>query len=164
MNNTLQVVQDKFIEGVARIANILGINSFDAKLYAFLYLSKDPKSLDEIAEALGVSKGNVSVKIRDLEKWGAVKNVWVKGSRKDFYQVELDIKNIFLNNMKSAIGKRINEFSVLLEDIKQILNSLEKDLNEEELELIASYKERFKKIEELKTLASTALVFAEKLL
>lgn len=164
MDNTLQVAQDKFIEGVARIANILGINSFDAKLYAYLYLNNEPRSLDEIAEALGVSKGNVSVNIRDLEKWGAVKNVWVKGSRKDFYQVEPDIKNIFLTNVKSAIGKRINEFSVLLEDFKEILKSMDGKLTEEEAQFLAIYKERIKNIEELKTLASTALVFAEKLL
>lgn len=164
MHKKLEIAQDKFIEGVARIGNILGINSFNAKLYAFLYLNNKPKSLDEITDALGVSKGNVSVNIRQLEKWGAVRNVWVKGSRKDFYQVNPDIKNVFLDNVKDAIRKRVDELSVLIEEFKQILETMDADTNEEDIVIIATYRDRLKKIVELKTMTSNLLSLAENFL
>jgi len=43
-----------------------------------------PLSLDTIVEKLKMSKGSVSLNIRELEKWDAVKKIWVNGTRKDF--------------------------------------------------------------------------------
>ena len=85
MSGKLEIAQDRFIEGISRMSDTFGLNRFVIQLYVLLYLRDKPLCLDEMADALGVSKGNVSVNIRELEKWGAVKNIWVKGSRKDYY-------------------------------------------------------------------------------
>ena len=100
MENNLEVARDKFIEGISRMGDAFGLNRFVIQLYAFLYLSGKPLSLDEIVEALGASKGNVSINIRELEKWGAVRNIWIKGSRKDYYEAETDVKKVFLNDAR----------------------------------------------------------------
>ncbi len=163
MDTNLERARDRFIEGVSRMSDMFGLNRFVIQLYVFLYLTGKTASLDEIAETLGVSKGNVSINIRELEKWGAVRKTWVKGSRKDYYEAEPDIKKVFSNKLKSAIQKRISEVSNLTADFDKNIRSTNDNLTEEDKILIKSYKERLKKIEELKNLASTALTIADKL-
>lgn len=150
MNSKLELAQNKFIEGIGRMSDTFGLNRFVAQMYALLYLNDKPLSLDEIVEALGASKGNVSINIRELEKWGAVKNVWIKGSRKDFYQADPDVKKVFLNKVRSAIQKRTAELSSLLEEFRQILESIDGNLPEEEAKVVATYTERLEKIKEIK--------------
>jgi len=150
MNNKLELAQNRFLDGVGRMCNTFGFNKFVAQLYAFLYLKAGPLSLDEIVDELGVSKGNVSVNIRELEKWGAVRHVWIKGSRKDFYEADKDIKKVFVNKIKSAIQKRNDEISNLLEEFSQILGSMDGDLNEEEKKLIVTYAEKLNHIKKMK--------------
>ena len=162
MNNKLEMAQDKFIEGIGKLAESFGLNKFIAQLYAVLYLSDRPLSLDELVDRLKASKGNISLNIRELENWGAVKNIWVKGSRKDYYEAEPDIRQVFANKLKSSMGKRISQVSEMIEEFKEIVDSADGELSEDEKKVVKSYKERLKKIEEMKNLASKALNIAEK--
>lgn len=164
MNNKLEVAQHKFIEHIGKLCDSFGFNKFVAQLYALLYLSDRPLSLDDIVERLRVSKGNISINIRELEKWGAVKNVWVRGSRKDFYEAELDIKKVIANKLKSGMQKRIQEVSNMSDEFKGIVKSAETELNDEEKKIAKVYEERLKKIDELKELALSTLSLAEKFL
>lgn len=164
MNHQFEAAQDRFIESIGKLCDSFGLNKCVAQLYAVLYLSDKPLSLDEMASGLKISKGNVSINIRELEKWGAVKSVWVKGSRKDYYEANLDIKSVILNKIRSGIQRRLGETSYMIEGFKDIIKSEGDGWTEEEKRMIKVYEERVKKIEELKSLASTALAFAEKIL
>lgn len=164
MDTKLEVARDKFIEGIGRMGDAFGLNRFVIQLYAFLYLAGKPLSLDEIAEALSVSKGNVSINIRELEKWGAVRNIWIKGSRKDYYEADAGVKKVLLNKIRSAIEKRISELSSLMVEFNKIIESNNRNLTEEEKNVANAYKEKLKPIKELSTLASNALKILDKLL
>lgn len=164
MNNKLESAQHKFIESIGKLCDSFGLNRFVAQLYAVLYLSDKPLSLDEMAERLKVSKGNVSVNIRELEKWGAVKNIWVKGSRKDYYEANLDVKKVIMNKLKSGIQHRMSEVQDMMDDFNRIVESADNELTDEEKQIAKVYNDRMKKIEELKALASNALSLADKLL
>jgi DNA-binding transcriptional regulator GbsR (MarR family) len=164
MKNGLEEIQNRFLESISRMSDDFGLNGFVAKLYGLLYLNAKPLSLDEIAEALGASKGNVSLNIRELENWGAVRKVWVKGSRKDYYEADPDIKKVLSNKLKSALEKRIIQISGMIEEFNSTIMKANGELNEEEKAIASGYLERLKKIEELKTMAATALAFANKLL
>lgn len=81
---------DIMIQGAGKVsAALLGmINRAGGQIYALLFISEEPLSLDEIAARLGISKSNVSVNIRMLEDYKLVRKVWVRGSRKDYYEAE----------------------------------------------------------------------------
>lgn len=164
MNNKLEAAQDRFIGSIGKMCDSFGLNRFIAQLYAVLYLSDKPLSLDDLVERLGVSKGSISLNIRELEKWGAVRNVWVKGSRRDFYEANLDVKKIIGNKIKAGIHKRASEVSNMLDEFNAIVQSANGELNEEEQKTARLYEERMKKIEELKTLAVSAVNLADKFL
>ncbi len=162
MNGKLEIAQDKFIESVGKLAASFGLNKFIAQLYAVLYLSNKPLSLDDLVERLVVSKGNISLNIRELEKWGAVKSVWIKGSRKDYYEANPDIKKVFSNKIKSAVEKRIGEVSNMITEFKGIVDSAEGELTADEKKMAKIFRERLKRIEEMESLASKAISIAEK--
>lgn len=89
-NKQLDQALDTFIEGAGKISSaLLGmVNKVGGQIYALLFLSSKPLSLDEIAEHLHVSKSNVSINIRILEEIHLVRKVWIKGSRRDYYSAE----------------------------------------------------------------------------
>ena len=84
MKKEIQQLQDDFIETVGELCASFSISRIVGQLYALLYINREPVSLDDMVERLNVSKGNVSVNIRILENWGAVRKAWIKGSRKNF--------------------------------------------------------------------------------
>jgi DNA-binding transcriptional regulator GbsR (MarR family) len=123
---------DRFIESAGKIsANMLGmVNKVGGQIYALLFLSREPLSLDEVAETLQVSKGNISVNIRLLEDFKLVKKVWVKGSRRDYYEANRDYPRKFLrgffDNLREGIDESIRlinrchiQFNEALGDLKK---------------------------------------------
>jgi len=164
MNGKLEIAQHKFIESIGKLCASFGLNKLVAQIYALLYLSDKILSLDDICEKLEISKGSVSMNIRELENWGAVRKIWVKGSRKDYYEVELDIKKVVVNKLKGSIQKRLSEITNMTEQFNSIVQSAKSELSEEEKGIARIYEERLKKIEDLKSLASTALTIADKLI
>ena len=164
MHNNLEIAQNKFIESIGKLAGSFGLNNFIAQLYAVLYLSDQPMSLDELVVRLKASKGNISLNIRELERWGAVKNVWVKGSRKDYYEAEPDIKKVVADKLKSGIHKRIGQVSDMISQFNELIGSSESEMGEEDKKIARTYREKLKKIEDMQSLASKAISLAEKLL
>lgn len=162
MHNKLELAQNKFIASIGTLSESFGLNQFIAQLYAVLYLSDKPLSLDELVEKLGASKGNISLNIRELEKWGAVRNVWVKGSRKDYYEAEPDVKKVAINKIKASVEKRIGQVSNMMEEFKELVRSSEGELSDEDKKIVKAYTEKLRKIEEMKNLATKALGIAEK--
>ena len=162
MDTKLTRAQDRFINYIASVCDDFGLNRFVAQLYGILYMNDKPLSLDDLAGRLGASKGNVSINIRELEKWGAVRKIWVKGSRKDFYEAELDVKKVISNKLKSSVAKRLIEVSSMLEEVRAIMDDGHAQMSEEEKKAARVYEARLKMIEELKKLASGVLALAEK--
>lgn len=158
MSSKLKEVEDIFVETLGKTADALGISRAVAQLYAVLYLSPRPLSLDEMAERLKVTKGSVSVNIRILDSWQAVRKVWERGSRKDYYVAELDIKKIIINKLKDGLNRRIGEIMDRIVKIEEILDSSNKNAgNQEEKKVFSTYKERIKKIKDLNNLANKSL-------
>lgn len=114
MNEKLMQAQDIFLSRMNQICSKFGLNNIMAQLYAILYLNPRPISLDDMVERLKISKGSASVNIRALERYGAVRKVWVKGSRKDYYEAELDISKVICERITSLIQGRLLEVADML--------------------------------------------------
>jgi DNA-binding transcriptional regulator GbsR (MarR family) len=83
--------QDIFIEGWGRMGGYWGINKVMAEIYAVLYLSDVPLSLEEMSQKLKTSRSNVSLNVRGLVELGVVNKVVIRGERKDYYNAESNI-------------------------------------------------------------------------
>ncbi len=63
-----------------------GFNRTVGQMHALLVVSKDPLSANDIAESLNISRGNVSMGLKELQSWGLVQMHHVPGDRKDYFK------------------------------------------------------------------------------
>src|SRR5207237_4612386 len=76
-----------FIEGMGAASATSGVLSqLQGRIFAVLFLEDHPLSLDDIAEALQLSKSNISINIRNLVEWHLVRRVSLPNSRMDHYE------------------------------------------------------------------------------
>lgn len=153
-------IEDLFVETAGELAESFSINRVVGQLYALLYISPMPVSLDEMTIRLKISKGSASVNIRILENWNAVKKIWVQGSRKDFYTAESDMMRIFLDRLHQGLSRRIALAKTRMKQVHSILDG--KGMKQKNGKS-AFYKERLKKIEDLQNLAETIIKFLPKI-
>jgi DNA-binding transcriptional regulator GbsR (MarR family) len=108
----------QFVEAWGSMGALWGINRSVARVHALLMASEGPVSLDEIAEKLHISKGNVSMSLRELRTFGVVRQVDVPGDRRDFYVTEPDVWTMFFRILKE---RKRREFDPALEAIHRLL-------------------------------------------
>lgn len=92
---TYESVLDNFIEGTSSALANLGLNKTAAQIYSFIAVANRVLCLGEISDFLKISRGNASINVRLLEDLGAIKKVWQKGDRKDYYELLLDVWSFF---------------------------------------------------------------------
>jgi DNA-binding transcriptional regulator GbsR (MarR family) len=71
-----------------------GINRTVGQIYALLYVSPEPLNADQIVEALGVSRSNVSMGLRELQAWNLVKVRHIPDDRRDRFATPGDVWEI----------------------------------------------------------------------
>ena len=111
MDPTLQGVSDSVLVGLGELTDFFGFGKVMGMLYGALLMSQNPLSLDELEEIVGKSKASVSMTMRNLERWRMVREVWVKGDRRKYYEAETDLWKIVtyvlesreLNDVRSAV-------------------------------------------------------------
>jgi DNA-binding transcriptional regulator GbsR (MarR family) len=75
-----------FVDLAGRSALRLGLSRSLGQVYAAIFLSPRPMGLEDLMEALHISKGNTSMSVRQLAEWGTIRAVWIKGDRRDYYE------------------------------------------------------------------------------
>ena len=145
MNKDLVKAQDIFLDKVNQICGKFGLNNIMAQLYAILYLNDKPLSLNDMTERLKISKGSVSVNIRALERYGAVRRIWIKGSRKDYYESETDITKVIIDRVKSMVTGRLSEVDEMINSSHQALRIVNSS-NKEEKEAVKIFEQRLDKL------------------
>ncbi len=145
MGGQLDEVRHGIMDTLGRITSFWGFSKIMGQLYGMLYLSAAPMTLDEMAESLAISKGNVSINIRALERWNMVRPVWVKGDRKDYYEAETDFWMIIRGVLKEREKK---EFDQALAAIGRIRRKSEDILKKEKSVDTAFALDRLKKLED----------------
>ncbi len=122
MKGQLEEVKESIVEAMGRITSFWGFSKIMGQLYGLLYLSPNPLTLDEMADSISVSKGNISINIRALERWNMVRTVWVKGDRKDYYEAETDFWKIVRGVLREREKK---EFDQALSSVSNNLKKAE---------------------------------------
>ena len=158
MNENLSRASDRFIEGIiGHLANTVGVSRVIGQLYALLFLSDKPLSLNDMVEKLKISKGNASLNIRELEKLGVVKKVWVRGDRKDFYEAELNFSKIMKSGVTEVVKSRMKIALAAINETENLIKEIRSNLNEGEKKTAELYLQRLQNAKEIYR-------FAEKIL
>ena len=106
----------RFIEDAGNLTQALGFGRVTGQIFALLYFSPAPRSLDELKQELGISKGSASMCVRQLEALGAVQRVWVKGDRRDYYQANDYFGQMIRRALQEIVGRRVEALGRFIEE------------------------------------------------
>ena len=122
MTTKLTQLKQDFTEGLSQISRFWGFPKGMGAIFAVLYISPIPLSLDEIVQQTGLTKGAISTEIRTLARMGLVHRSSKLGDRKDYYEAESD----FYKSIRSILKERQNsEFDSAIRSVQETLNELE---------------------------------------
>jgi len=139
-------ITEKFIETIGTLGESIGLNRTVCQIYALLFIAPEPLSPADIGRTLGISKGNISINLKKLEEWNAVKKVWRKGYSRSFYTANEDIEDVIFEKLKTGLKKR----NVILESmLSEIKKKIKTSGRKEDKKLIKHYSSRISKIEEI---------------
>lgn len=89
-----EVVRE-FVEHWGLMARSWGINATMGELFALLYITGTDWTAEDLRKRLDISRGNVSMNLRELMAWGVVHRVHRTGQRREFYRAEADVWTLF---------------------------------------------------------------------
>ena len=115
---------ERFVLHWGDMGNQWGVNRSVSQIQAVLYLSDRALTAEEIADRLEMARSNVSNSIRELLAWSLIRRVPIKGDRRDHYEAETDIWEIFL---RIAAGRKEREIDPAIAVLKSCMADVEND-------------------------------------
>ena len=106
-----------FVLHFGEMGNRWGINRTVGQIYALLYVSPKPLCADAIVEALGISRSNVSMSLRELQAWNLVILKHVPGDRRDFFTAPDDVWQIFRTLAEERKKREVDPTLSVLRDL-----------------------------------------------
>lgn len=91
---TLTPLQQEFILHFGEMGSRWGINRTVGQIYALLFLSSQPLNAETITAALGVSRSNTSMGLKELQSWNLVRLKHAPGDRRDYFTTPDDLWEI----------------------------------------------------------------------
>lgn len=105
----------QFVEHWGVMARSWGINATMGELFALLYITGADWTADDLRERLRVSRGNVSMNLRELITWGVVHKVHRQGERREYYRAERDVWTLFRRILRERKKRELDPTIVVLE-------------------------------------------------
>jgi len=91
----LPPLTQRFVMHFGEMGSRWGINRTVGQIYALLYVSSKPLNADEVGEALGFSRSNVSMGLKELQSWNLVRLIHQPNERREYFQAPEDMWAIF---------------------------------------------------------------------
>jgi DNA-binding transcriptional regulator GbsR (MarR family) len=105
----------RFVEHWGVMARAWGINATMGELFALLYVTGTDWTADALRERLSISRGNVSMNLRELMSWGVVHKVHHHGQRREFFRAEADVWTLFRRILSERKRRELDPTLVVLD-------------------------------------------------
>lgn len=90
----LSELEREFVLHFGEMGSRWGIARTVGQIYAVLFLAPEPLHADALVQALGVSRSNVSVGLKELQAWNLVRLRHIQGDRRDHFTTPDDLWEI----------------------------------------------------------------------
>jgi len=87
----LTPVSERFVLHWGEMGTRWGVNRTVAQIHALLFISGRPMHADDIVQALGVARSNVSTSLRELQNLNLVRVIHLLGDRRDHFEASGDV-------------------------------------------------------------------------
>lgn len=139
-------VRATFIEGMGSIGEFWGIGKAMGQIWATLYLTPDPMTMDDLVHAVRITKGHASTNLRSLLRLGLVSRSSRPGDRKDYYTPQSDLwafaRSVLRERQKQEFDQALASTSratALLESEKTNVASAEYRFLKQRLEAVRDF-------------------------
>ena len=105
----------RFVEHWGVMARSWGINATMGELFALLYITGADWTAEDLKDRLKISRGNVSMNLRELIGWGVVHKVHRQGERREFYRAEADVWTLFRRILAERKKRELDPTMALLD-------------------------------------------------
>ena len=168
----LSKLTQTFVMHFGEMGSRWGINRTVGQIYALLYLSTKPLNAEEICDALGFSRSNVSMGLKELDSWQLIRLKHIPDDRREYFTTPDDIWEIVRTVVEQRRKREIEPTMTVLRDILlQNPDSPDEQVAKDKIlemhnliELITDYYQQFQKMDNerlsnLFSLAPTAAKF-----
>ena len=140
----LDAIRQEFMELAGNASQSFGHGRVLGQVFAHLYFSAEARTLDDLVAELGISKGSASMSVRQLEQWGALKKIWRKGDRKDYYEAKDEWGQIARRAMRESISRHIEQTRAVLEQAETQLRATAKESRDADWRFVKKRVKRFR--------------------
>lgn len=114
----LSSTQQRFVIHFGEMGTRWGMSRTVSQLYAVLFLSPEPLCADDLVTALGVSRSNVSMGLKELQSWKLVRLEHHPNDRRDFFSTPDDLWDIVRTLMDQRKAREIDPTLSLLRELQ----------------------------------------------
>jgi len=114
--NLSPIIRD-FVLHFGEMGSRWGINRTVGQIYALLFLSNQPLNADQIVEALGFSRSNVAMGLKELSSMNLVMLQHIPGDRKDYFITHEDIWEIVRNLIEERRKREVQPTLTMLRSV-----------------------------------------------
>lgn len=110
-------MMERFVFHFGEMGSRWGFNRTVGQMYGLIVLSETPLSANDIAEALGISRGNVSMGLKELQSWRLLKVHHVPGDRKEYFTPAGSILELARRVLEERVRREVEPTLTLLRDL-----------------------------------------------
>lgn len=114
----LSATHQKFVIHFGEMGARWGMNRTVGQMYAVLFLSEDALCADELVNALGVSRSNVSMGLKELQAWNLVRLQHRPNDRRDFFATPSDMWDIVRTLIDQRKAREIDPTLTVLRELQ----------------------------------------------
>jgi DNA-binding transcriptional regulator GbsR (MarR family) len=123
----LERIRERFILHWGEMGQLWGINRTMAQIHALLFISPEALSAHDLMDELQISRGNVSMALRELIAWGIVNRIHIKGERREYYTTEKDVWKMFRIIARERKRREVDPTTEVLRQSMIELNDISDD-------------------------------------
>jgi DNA-binding transcriptional regulator GbsR (MarR family) len=112
----LPPVSQRFVLHWGEMGTRWGVNRTVAQIHALLFIGGRPLHADDIVEALGVARSNVSTSLRELQNWNLVRTVHLLGDRRDHFETTGDVWELLRTVVRERKAREFDPTMAVLRD------------------------------------------------
>ncbi|GAA0338908.1 GbsR/MarR family transcriptional regulator [Oceanobacillus oncorhynchi subsp. oncorhynchi] len=144
-NQLLQEIkscEELLTDRIADNMETFGVSSTVGRLLGIIYMNREAMTLDSLADETGMSKTRMSQVMRQMISFNIAEKEYVRGSRKDHYNVERDYAQTFISLFTSNWSEVVKRNTSLERRLREQIRHLETFLTEDSSEEVKVRMER----------------------
>lgn len=115
-------IRESFVQLWGRMGPFWGVSPTTARVYGWLLASGEGSDADTLMEALGMSRGAVSMACKELRDWGLAHPDRPSGSRRTHWRAETDLEKTIRSIVET---RKRREWDPILESLREWIPELE---------------------------------------